>query len=237
MAGDITLNAAAFNGSGGEGDAKAQANLGLLASLGAVSVGGIDVEARASGGGSGGAHASAVTRITASAGEGAGVTVGGLFDGAAARSFGSGAAFANAVATIDPPAVVHVLGNASVFASATNLGVGHTGATDAFAHARLNLGGGTTLTVDGNAVVGAFATNIGLGRAAASGTVAIGAGGNVHLGGVRINVAALDEGTDFGSPGPKPGAVALARFFDTGGGAGLTVGSGGINVQALASSA
>jgi len=237
IAGDITLNAAAFNGSGGEGDAKAHANLGLLASLGAVSVGGIDVEARASGGGSLGAQASAVVGITASAGEGAGVTLGGLFDGAAARSFGSGPAFANAVATIDPPAVVHIQGNASVFASATNLGTGRTGATDAFAHAQLNLGGGTTLTVDGNAVVGAFATNFGLGGAAASGSIAIGAGGIIHLGGVQIDVAALDLGTDFGRPGPKPGAHAVARFLDTGGGAGLTVGADGINVQALASSA
>jgi hypothetical protein len=238
--GDITLNAAPFDGSGGEGGAKALANLGLHASSGSVTVGGkIDVEARASGGGSAGAQASALVGITASAGEGAGVTLGGLFDAAGAHTFGSGAARAAAIASIDPPGVLHILGNAAVIASATNLGTGHSGSIDASAQAHLHLAGFQSLKIDGNAVVDAFATNLGLGGVVASGTIGLGGGGVAYFGGIQIAVAAANKGSGIGSPddpGPKPGALAVAGFRDSRGGAGLTVGSGGIDVQALASS-
>ena len=86
----------------------------------------IDVGAVAQDAGPGVAIAGALTGIQASAGEGshANVTLGSLALHANALNSGSGIANAFAVANIDPPATVHILGNASVIASALNRGAG-----------------------------------------------------------------------------------------------------------------
>jgi hypothetical protein len=136
----------------------------LTASSGSVTVGGhIDVGAVAHDAGNGRAIASALAGIQASAGEGghpANVTLGSLAVHANALNSGPGSALARAVASIDPPATVHILGNASVIASALNLGAGSDDETDASANAQLHFTDFTTVTVDGNAAVGAHATNL-----------------------------------------------------------------------------
>jgi hypothetical protein len=63
--------------------------------------------------------------------------------------FRFGDARAIALANIDPPATVHILGNASVIASALNLGAGSDDETAASANAQLHFTD-FTVTVDGN---------------------------------------------------------------------------------------
>ena len=172
--------------------------------------------------------------IQASAGEGspANVTLGSLAVHANALNSGSGNANAIAVANIDPPATVHILGNASVIASALNRGAGSDDETAASANAQLHFTDFATVTVDGNAAVGAHATNFGLGGVNANGIIDFGGAGNINLGGVQIDISALNEGSAAGGPG----ANALAVFQEFNAAVNLTIGSGGINVQALASS-
>ena len=101
--GDITVAATASNGPGGLGDAKAVANLQLSGIAGALAVAGnIDVFAFASDRGAGDALATALTGISASAGEGPGhVALGSLTDHADALNGGGGVATARAVANLD----------------------------------------------------------------------------------------------------------------------------------------
>ena len=232
ITGDITLGANAFDGSAGEGIAVA--SLGLTAFSGSVTVGGrIDVGAVAQDAGNRRAIATALVGIQASAGEGAAnVTLGALAVHANALNSGSGNALARAVANIDPPATVHILGNASVIASALNRGAGSDDGTAASANAQLHFTDFTTVTVDGNVVAGAHATNLGLGTVKANGIIDFGGAGNINLGGVQIDISARNEGS---APG-GPGANATALFNEANAAVNLSIGSGGINFQALASS-
>ena len=237
ITGDITLGANAVTGSNGSpGEGLAGATLNLIAFSGSVTVAGhIDVGAEAHhGNGTGNAIAAALVGIQASAGEGnqANVTLGSLAIHANALNSGSGIALAGAFGDIDPPATVHVLGNASVTASALNRGPGSDDEVAANAIAQLNFTDFSTVNVDGNVVAGAHATNLGLGRVTANGVIDFGGAGNINLGGVQIDVSARNEGT---APG-GPGAGAQASFLEFNDAVNLTIGSGGINVQALASS-
>ena len=230
------LGANAVTGSNGSpGEGLAGATLNLIAFSGSVTVAGhIDVGAEAHhGNGTGNAIAGALVGIQASAGEGnqANVTLGSLAIHANALNSGSGVALAGAFGDIDPPATVHILGNASVTASALNRGPGSDDEVAANAIAQLNFTDFSTVNVDGNVVAGAHATNLGLGRVNANGAIDFGGAGNINLGGVQIDISARNEGTGPGGPGANATAV-----FRRAAAVNLTIGSGGINVQALASS-
>ena len=127
---------------------------------------------------------------------------------------------------------MHILGNASVIASALNRGAGSDDGTAASANAQLHFTDFTTVTVDGNVVAGAHATNLGLGTVKANGVIDFGGAGNINLGGVQIDISARNEGSAAGGPG----ANATALFNEANAAVNLSIGSGGINVQALASS-
>src|SRR5262249_607852 len=152
----------AINGSGGEGGgATAVANLGLHASSGSVTVGGIvDLEAVAQDRGAGQAVSSALTNISAIAGAtGRRVSLGGLVAAASASNAGGGGAVANAFANIDPPGVVDIAGNAEVLAFAFNSGA-ETGNPGAAANAFLDFSDFGTVIVGGSVIASATAINL-----------------------------------------------------------------------------
>jgi hypothetical protein len=215
------------------GGATARALLNLEADSGSITVDGqVDVRAQAfDDGGEGAAIASALTNTIASAGEGVtgGVTLGGLSDVASAFNAGGEFAKAKALANIDPPGSVHILGNASVAAHALNSGTGN-GGVGASAVARLNFVNFDTINVEGNAVASAAATNFGGGGVTANGSIGFGGAGNVHLGGVKIEVDAFNSG--FGDTG----ANATAAFVENNTAVHLTIGTGGVDVHAAAGS-
>ncbi len=145
------------------------------------------------------------------------------------RNSSSGNADAIAGAVIDPPAIVHILGNASVNASALNRGAGSDDETAASANAQLHFTNFATVTVDGNAAVGAHATNFGLGQVNANGIIDFGGAGNINLGGVQIDISARNEGSAAGGPGVN----AAALFNEANGAVNLSI-SSDIKCSALA---
>ena len=96
---------------------------------------------------------------------------------------------------------MHILGNASVIASALNRGAGSDDGTAASANAQLHFTDFTTVTVDGNVAAGAHATNFGLGSVKANGVIDFGGAGNINLGGVQIDISARNEGSAPGGAG------------------------------------
>ena len=205
------------------------ANLGLDAVAGNVAVGGvIDVGALANDHGSGDAVASALADIQA--GEDS-ISIGALFAKASADNAGGGVAKALTLAGLDPSSI-HIHGNAEVTANARNLSGPGNGSVAASANAQLTFNNAATVIVDGNLAVLAHATNSGSNGVKAKGGVGFGPAGNIDLGGARIDVAVLNKGSNGGGSG----AHATAEFVQNNGLVHLVIGSGGLNVQAHASS-
>ena len=234
--GDITVAATASNGPGGLGDAKAVANLQLSGIAGALAVAGnIGVFARASDRGAGDAVATALTGISASAGEGPGhVALGSLTDRANALNSGSGGATARAVANLDADSGdVAILGSANAIAQAHNLGGAPGTGLVASADAELSVTHVRNLAVLGVAGAQASAVNSGTGAGAVNAHAGISADStvqNIALGGVSIFVDASNLAT--GNAGP--GARATASFEVTSPAVNLVIGPDGIDVGAAA---
>jgi hypothetical protein len=123
IGGPVTVGARASNGAGGNGNARAIANLALHATTGDITVGAVGVRAVASDRGAGNAIASGLTNVFAS-GDGK-VTTGPMFDLARAVNKGGGYAQSLAVTHIDAGGTVH-LGSVAVTASPAR-GLGCTG--------------------------------------------------------------------------------------------------------------
>src|SRR5262249_20179500 len=94
-------------------------------------------------------------------------------------------------------------------------------------NARLDFTNFHKVTVDGNVVASAHASDVFSGAANAHAGVDFGGAGSISLGGVQINVTALRSGR-------STGGHATASFVETNRAVKLTIGSGGINVQATA---
>ncbi len=222
IAGNIVANAQAVTGVSAQQNAEALASVSLAALNEAV-LGNVDVEALASDLGAGNADALAQTAVFGTA-----VTIGSLVDKANAFDSGSGAAEAVAHATIDPPGSVHILGNASVAADARNLGAAAYGLA-ASAAADLDFAAFAKVTVDGDLVISAHAANSGSsGGVVAHGGLGFGSATNISLHGVKIDVSAVN--------GDGSGARATASFVQNNSAVHLNIGTGCLDVEALASS-
>ena len=173
-----------------------------------MAVGGhIGVFAEASDKGEGGAIATALTGISASAGEGAAgvVAIGSLTDRADALNGGGGAALANAVAAMDAHnGTIVVGGSASAAAHARNLSGTSGSALVASADAQLNFSHAINVAVLDVAGAEAVAINSGSGAGAVNAHADIGFDStvrNIALGGVGVAVVASNLAVGNGGPG------------------------------------
>jgi hypothetical protein len=229
IGGPVTVGARASNGAGGNGNARAIANLSLHATTGDIAVGAVAVRAVAQDSGVGNAVATGLTNVFAS-GDGK-VTTGPMFDFARAVNKGGGYAQSLAVTHIDAGGTVHI-GSAVVTATASN-GPGAQGhAIGASANAALIFDHATKLTVDRTAGVFVFGRNAGASGVKAHGAIDFGSAQAINLGGVNIGVFARNLATGDNGSGAKASAVLVQNNAAVH----MNIGASGLSVIALASS-